>query len=59
MVKANDAEQPIVMDKATFQRLRRVLLKIARRYDGRSLPQSEYEDIQKVIVWMDNIANWQ
>ena len=57
MVKANGPAAPISMDNVTFRRLRRVLVDVAHRSNTRGLPRRKYEDIQKVIVWMDNIAN--
>jgi len=57
MVKTKRSVEPIVMDTVTFQRLRRVLMDAARRCEGRQLPRHQYEDLQKVIVWADNIAN--
>lgn len=56
-MKVDTAEQSIVMDTLTFQRLRRVLLN--RTYNTLALSRSEYKDLQKVIAWMDNVANWQ
>lgn len=45
-----------LMDRQTFQRLRRVMLTIGGLYNAGHLPTGLYEDIQRLIVWMDNEA---
>ena len=51
------APQRAVMDRPTFQRLWRVMMKVGADYNAGKLPREWYEDVQKIIVWMDNARN--
>ncbi len=56
-VKTKSVPANVVMNRETFQRLWRVMMAVGARYNAEELPRGLYEDIQKVVVWMDNTAN--
>ena len=53
-MQVKNAEHTFIMDQPTFRSLRCVIMDTGGRYNAGQLPRELFEDIQRVIVWMDN-----